>query len=188
MTIYTTGNVIKKGEMWCDDADEITQTAFDTKGYSWDDEWTIQFALETTGLGNALLALGAPLPRYKQKATGVEIKYLKRLYGEAMTIVQRHGFTMVDCSNWLDREDRKVSCLAHAKIWADSKLAATNAGIEQLANGMVLLYSADKSYMLRNVLGTRCIVTGQRLLEGEAASHATINNLKDYLRKELDNV
>lgn len=188
MPIYTTGNTIKRGEMWCDDADEITQTAFDSAGYNWDSEWTIQFGLDTCGLGNALLALGAPLPRYKQKAIGVEIKYLKYLYDVAVQIACRHGFTITDTKAWLDREDRQVSCLAHAKMWIEIKQSAENTGMEQLASAMTLIYSADKSYMLRNVMATRYLATGQRLLEGEAASHETINNLKDFLRKELDNV
>lgn len=188
MTILSSGNTVKNGVMWCDDADEITQSALDTKGYSWEDPWTIQFALETTGLGNALLALGAPLPRYKDTAKKLELVYLKHLYGVAMEIVGRHGFTMVDCNQWLGREDRKVSCLAHAKIWMDSKIAATDTGIEQLANGMALIYSADKNMTLRNVMGTRSIMTGLRLLEGERVSNEALNNLKDFLRNELDHV
>lgn len=144
--------------------------------------------MQHTGLGNALLALGAPLPRYKRQAKELELAYLKHLYDSAIPIVERNGFTMVNVGHWLGREDRSVSCMAHAKIWTDVKVSASNTGIAELAHGMALIYSADKSYTMRNVLATRCIATGQRLIEGESASHETINNLKDYLRKELDHV
>lgn len=188
MPIYTTGNTIKKGEMWCDNADEITQTALDAGGLDWDSEWTIQYGLDTCGLGNALLALGAPLPRYKARAKLIEALYIKYLYGKGIELACRHDYTVVDTSQWLDREDRKVSCLAHARIWADTKLAAPDAAHANLAEGMKMIYSADRSMMFRNVFGTKHLMTAQLLLEGDKSSNATINDLKDYLRKELDHV
>jgi hypothetical protein len=188
MPIFTTGNVIKKGEMWCDNADEITQTALTSGGYTWDSEWPIQFGLDTCGLGNALLALGAPLPRYRNAAKLVEALYIKYLYGKGLELATRHDYTVMDTRQWLDREDRKVSCLAHASIWADTKIAAPNAAHANLAHGMQMIFSADRSLMIRNVFGTRHLMTAQLLLEGEKSSNATINDLKDYLRKELDHV
>ena len=174
--------------MWCDDADEITQRALDITARSWDDTWPIQYGLEHCGLGNALLALGSPLPKYKRIATKVETDYLKYLYDTAREICVRHGFTVMDTRQWLDRKDRVTSCLAHAKIWTDVKIAAPNSGIENLAAGMAMIFAADKPTILRNVFATKLTVTGQRLLEGEIASQTTIDRLKDYLRKELDNV
>lgn len=174
--------------MWCDNADEITQTALDAGGYDWDSEWTIQYGLDKCGLGNALLALGAPLPRYKKQAKLIEALYIKYLYQKGVELATRHGYTVLDTRQWLDREDRKVSCLAHARIWADYKLAAPDAAHSNLAHGMQMIYSADRSLMLRNVFGTRHLMTAQLLLEDDKSSNAAINDLKDYLRKELDNV
>ena len=144
--------------------------------------------MEHCGLGNALLSLGTPLPRYKRQAVKVEALYLKYLYEKGIYLSNYHGFDVISNPQWLDNPAREVTCLAHAKIWLDVKVSAPNAGIENLAHGMMMIYSADKPMVIRNVFGTKCLMTAKRLLDGEPAAHATINDLKDYLRKELDNV
>lgn len=188
MPILTTANHIKQNGIWCEDADEITQAGLDALGIGWDDKFTIQQAMENTGLGDALNALGAPLPRYKKQAAKIEGDYLRYLYHEAIKLAQRFGFTVMDVGQWLDREDRKISCLAQMRIWRDVEYASGDAGIANLARGMAFIFDASKAMIHRTVMGTRHIVTAQRLLEDETASQQTINLLKSYLKGQLDNV
>ena len=188
MPILTTANNVKKGVMWCEDADEVTQKGLDELHADWDTVLPVSEIMRVGGLGNGLLALGAPLPRYKKQAEAVEIRYLRRLYDEAADIVERHGFTMLRNPQWIGNPARAVTCIAHAKIWMDVKLETSDAGTEQLAQGMAFIYGANKELTLRTVMGTRCIATGQRLLEGEEHSQSTIHRLRKYLEVELANV
>lgn len=186
--ITTSANRIKRGQYWCEDADEITVDLLKSTEYNLDSEIPIAWILEHAGLANTLLALGAVRPRFQPKADMILLNYVRNLYSEVRLYMINNDIPTLNSINvphWISNSDRKQASAVEYKNWLIELSTIHDPATQKLYETMTLLFS-EQPVVLKAIHGTKFYLGGYAIKHGFKEADIAKQKLREYLKDQLE--